>query len=294
MSRRVPRAGSVPAALTRERCRGLERSPRVPPGRFAARVRCRANHSVRRRRGRRDRAGRGCRRACAARDQKWRASSTMSSGRARSARELDTEHVESKSKVGPKRCRLPTAAAEAHRFAAAMMRTSTRRDRVSPIRRISPSCSARSSFAWARALSSITSSRNSVPPSASSKRPARSAIAPVKAPRAWPNNSASTSSSVKRRAVDRAERASTARRYARGSRERRALCRRRSRPRSRPERARAPRDRWRDGCESSCRSIRAAPRSHPTWPRRRQTGGDAADRRPAQSRCRGGREVDQL
>ena len=38
------------------------------------------------------------------------------------------------------------------------------------------------------------SSRNSVPPCASSKRPRRSVLAPVKAPRSWPNSSASSRS----------------------------------------------------------------------------------------------------
>ena len=40
---------------------------------------------------------------------------------------------------------------------------------------------------------SPTSSRKIVPPSASSNRPLRSAVAPVKAPRAWPNSSDSSS-----------------------------------------------------------------------------------------------------
>ena len=66
----------------------------------------------------------------------------------------------------------------------------------SPRRRISPSCSVRSSLACTRWPSSATSSRNSVPPLASSNRPCRSAVAPVKAPFTWPKSSASTSSST--------------------------------------------------------------------------------------------------
>ena len=56
-----------------------------------------------------------------------------------------------------------------------------------------PSSSTRSRRACtARSMSPISSS-SSVPPLASSKRPARAVRASVKAPRAWPNSSASTS-----------------------------------------------------------------------------------------------------
>lgn len=82
------------------------------------------------------------------------------------------------------------------RFVAAMTRTSTRLGLFSPRRRISPSCRVRSSFACARADNSATSSRKTAPVSASSNKPRRSRTAPVKAPRANPNNSASKSSSV--------------------------------------------------------------------------------------------------
>jgi hypothetical protein len=49
------------------------------------------------------------------------------------------------------------------------------------------------------------SSRNSVPPSACSKRPRRSASAPVNEPFSWPNSSDSSSSAVNRRGVQRDE-----------------------------------------------------------------------------------------
>ena len=75
---------------------------------------------------------------------------------------------------------------------AAITRASTVRVRDSPTRRISPSCSTRNSFTWRLSGSSPTSSSNSVPPSASSNRPALSAVAPVNAPRAWPNSSDSS------------------------------------------------------------------------------------------------------
>ncbi len=78
------------------------------------------------------------------------------------------------------------------RFVAASRRTSTRRCPVAPIRSTIPSCRTRRSFTWAAGGSSPISSRNSVPPSASSKRPGLDSTAPVKAPRSWPNSSDST------------------------------------------------------------------------------------------------------
>ena len=73
-----------------------------------------------------------------------------------------------------------------------MMRTFTRRVSSPPTRSISPSCRMRSSLAWNEALLSPISSRNRVPPSASSKRPLRWRTAPVKAPFSWPNSSLSS------------------------------------------------------------------------------------------------------
>ena len=61
----------------------------------------------------------------------------------------------------------------------ATTRTSTLRGFWSPRRSISRSCSTRSSLAWAGSGRSPTSSRNSVPPSARSKRPGRADWAPV-------------------------------------------------------------------------------------------------------------------
>ncbi len=50
------------------------------------------------------------------------------------------------------------------------------------------------------------SSRNSVPPSASSKRPTRSVLASVKAPRTWPNSSLSNTAFGEAAGVDRDQR----------------------------------------------------------------------------------------
>ena len=77
-----------------------------------------------------------------------------------------------------------------------MMRTSTRRVFDEPTRSNSPACSTRRSFAcWVSERFAI-SSRKSVPWSASSKRPARSVFASVKAPFVWPNISLSNTPSA--------------------------------------------------------------------------------------------------
>ena len=76
---------------------------------------------------------------------------------------------------------------------AAITRTSTVFVRDDPTRSNSPSCSTRRNFTWMSGARSPISSRKIVPPSASSKRPCRSATAPVKAPFSWPNSSLSTS-----------------------------------------------------------------------------------------------------
>src|SRR4029450_8442044 len=64
------------------------------------------------------------------------------------------------------------------RLVAAMMRPSTRRGRFSPTRRSSPSWMTRSTLACARGDSSPISSRNNVPPCASSNTPGRAGRAP--------------------------------------------------------------------------------------------------------------------
>jgi len=52
-------------------------------------------------------------------------------------------------------------------------------------------CRARRSLGWIESGSSPISSRNRVPPSATSNLPARCSVAPVNAPRTWPNSSLS-------------------------------------------------------------------------------------------------------
>ena len=75
---------------------------------------------------------------------------------------------------------------------AAITRTSTRIVCESPMRSNARSCSTRSSFACSAGLIVPTSSSNSVPRWACSKRPWRCATAPVNAPRTWPKSSASS------------------------------------------------------------------------------------------------------
>ncbi len=72
-----------------------------------------------------------------------------------------------------------------------MTRTSARCVRDEPTRSNSPVSSARSKRACCAGGTLPISSRNSVPPSASSNRPERSALASVKAPFTWPNISLS-------------------------------------------------------------------------------------------------------
>ncbi len=77
-----------------------------------------------------------------------------------------------------------------------MMRTSTSMSRVPPTRLKVFSSRKRSSLAcMARPISPI-SSRNTVPPSATSSSPFFWVLASVNAPRSWPNSSLSSSVSV--------------------------------------------------------------------------------------------------
>ena len=76
---------------------------------------------------------------------------------------------------------------------AAMTRTSTFCVRSDPSGSNSRSCSTRSSFACSAGLIVPISSRKIVPPSASANLPFLLVVAPVKAPRTWPNSSDSSS-----------------------------------------------------------------------------------------------------
>src|SRR6267378_2201210 len=96
-------------------------------------------------------------------------------------------------------------------------RTSTRRVIEEPTRSNSPVSRTRSSLGWRLIGTLAISSRKSVPPSAISKRPKRSALASVNAPRTWPNSSLSKTPSesppaltVIRGLLARAERACSA------------------------------------------------------------------------------------
>src|SRR5215467_14282373 len=73
-----------------------------------------------------------------------------------------------------------------------MMRTSTFKGLRPPTASTAPSCSARSNFTCALSGNSETSSRNSVPPCASTNLPICRSVAPVNAPFSWPNRIDST------------------------------------------------------------------------------------------------------
>ena len=77
---------------------------------------------------------------------------------------------------------------------ATIRRKSVRIGLVPPTRSISPSWIARSSLACRSSRRSPISSRNSVPPVASSNLPSCCLCAPVNEPRSWPNSVLSTSS----------------------------------------------------------------------------------------------------
>jgi transcriptional regulator with PAS, ATPase and Fis domain len=72
------------------------------------------------------------------------------------------------------------------------LRIPSLRARSEPSGRTRPSSSTRSSFVCIASDISPISSRNSVPPSAASKSPARGRSAPVNAPRTWPNSADSS------------------------------------------------------------------------------------------------------
>ena len=104
---------------------------------------------------------------------------------------------------------------------------------------------------------SPTSSRNSVPPSASSKRPSLRLMAPVKAPFSWPNSSVSSSVSASAPQLTLTNGPGRRAASAGGSRARPAPCRCPTRRR----------------CAPTCRSARRARRSAKTL----RIGSRAAD-----------------
>ena len=80
------------------------------------------------------------------------------------------------------------------RCVAAMTRTSALIALLPPTRSKIRSCKTRNNLTCIGCGISPISSRNKVPPVASSKRPLRAENAPVKAPFSWPNNSLSNNS----------------------------------------------------------------------------------------------------
>ena len=94
-------------------------------------------------------------------------------------------------RAGPAGSGRPPPPACRSALVAERIRTSTRRVFEEPTRSNSPVSRTRSSLGCRFRGTFAISSRKSVPPSASSKRPTRSVLASVKAPLTWPNSSLS-------------------------------------------------------------------------------------------------------
>ena len=121
------------------------------------------------------------------------ASSMMSSRRSRRGGKVMTSNA---SRSSRSLRNLPSAAKRGRSsLVAAIRRTSARRVLLPPTRSNSPYSMTRNSFSCTKGEVVASSSRNSVPPSARSKRPWWVLDAPVKAPASWPNNSLSSSAS---------------------------------------------------------------------------------------------------
>ena len=124
---------------------------------------------------------------------KWSASSGTSSTRSRrGGTEIGTTL---RRKYRSSRNRPARISAGRSLLVAASTRASTRIWVELPTASMTCSCSTRSTLACVFRLMSPISSRKIVPPWATSNLPRRSATAPVKAPRTWPNSSLSISSS---------------------------------------------------------------------------------------------------
>ena len=157
----------------------------------------------------------------------------MSSRRSRSGGSVDRKDVEPVVEVVAEAARRPRALQVAvgrgdHAHVDAQTASCRRRART---RR---SCSTRSSFAWASSGSSPTSSRNSVPPSASSKRPRRCCVRAGEGALLVAEELALDQLARHRGAVDLDQRPLARAGWPRGSRARPAPCRCRFRPGSAP------------------------------------------------------------
>ena len=186
--RRRRRRAARPGCAARARCpaSGSGRAARSPPAStWLRRMRCRA------------RSGRG----------NGRRAARTSSRRSAQRRHLDRQVGEPEVEVLAEASRAATAASRSRLRG---RRARARRPRGRASRRCAAPGRPRARAAGAPAAPSSMSpisSRNSVPPSASSKRPGLAVLASVKAPRAWPNSSSSTRWARDRGAVDLDERA---------------------------------------------------------------------------------------
>ena len=121
------------------------------------------------------------------------ASSGMSSRRSRSAGTATTSNASLSNRSARNRSARTSAGRSA--WVAATTRTSTCCGSLPPTRSKVPYSITLSSFSCTAIEAVAISSRNRVPPSASSNRPGRRLVAPVKAPASCPNNSLSSSAS---------------------------------------------------------------------------------------------------
>ncbi len=137
--------------------------------------------------------GKSMRISIAMRRAKWSARSEASPLRARRGGRVITSNA-SRSRRSARKPPLRTRDGRST-FVAATTRTSVVSTFSPPSLWYWPYSTTRSSFSCTRLDAVAISSRNKVPPSASSNRPARRSAAPVKAPRSCPNSSESSSSS---------------------------------------------------------------------------------------------------
>ncbi len=119
-----------------------------------------------------------------------RASGSISTGRSRSGGMTSGMPLRRKNRSSRN---VPAAtSASRSRLVAATNRTSISFGFTEPTRVTLRSSSTRRSFTCVAGPSSPTSSRNTVPPCADSRRPALACTAPVNAPRSWPKSSLSS------------------------------------------------------------------------------------------------------
>ena len=172
-------------------------------------------------------------------------------------RQVDLERVD-RGRTGPRGTASASIISRRSRLVAQRTRTSTRNGSFSPTRRISPDSRNRSSLTWMLLSSSPTSSRNSVPPLATSKSPLRLRVGAGEGALAVAEQLALDQVLGQGAAVDRDERRGRPGGSCRGGCGRSAPCRCRSRPGSGRWRRSARRSRSGGGPPASPASRRSS------------------------------------